>query len=187
MLFGHVVDELLNQNGLADSSTPEQTRLAPLGVRFQEIDDFDAGLENLDFRRLLIKWRRLAMDGPALLGIDGSQVVHRLAKHVQNAAQRFLTDGDRNRFVQVGRFHPAHHPVSRFHGDAAHLILADVIGHLDDDVDRHLPQLEVVGDAHGVVDRRKMSFLKLDIDRGADDLDHSSNFLFAFSHARLPY
>src|SRR5437867_2372704 len=66
VLFGHVVDELLNQNGLADSGTPEETRLTSLGVRFQEIDDFDAGLENLDFRRLLFKWRRLAMDGPPL-------------------------------------------------------------------------------------------------------------------------
>ena len=44
-------------------------------------------------------------------------------------------------------------------------------GHLDDDVDGHLSELAVVDDANGVVDRRQMSLLELDVDGRSDDLD----------------
>jgi hypothetical protein len=36
----------------------------------------------------------------------------------------------------VDRLHAADHAVGRLHGDAAHLVLAEVLGDLGDDVDR---------------------------------------------------
>jgi F-type H+-transporting ATPase subunit beta len=40
--LGDVVDELLNEHGLAHASTTEQADLAALGVRRQKVDDLDA-------------------------------------------------------------------------------------------------------------------------------------------------
>ena len=54
---GNVVDKLLNQNGLADTGTAEQTDLAALGVGADQVNDLDAGLEDLSGRLLLIKGR----------------------------------------------------------------------------------------------------------------------------------
>jgi peptide chain release factor 1 len=55
VLLGDVVDELLDQHGLADAGAAEEARLAALGVRLEQIDDLDAGLEHLDLRGLLVE------------------------------------------------------------------------------------------------------------------------------------
>ena len=53
MRLGDVVDQFHDQNRLADTGTAEQTNLTTLGVRCDQIDDLDAGDEDLGFRRLL--------------------------------------------------------------------------------------------------------------------------------------
>ena len=45
--LGDVVDELLNQHGLADTGTTEETNLSTTSVGSKEIDNLDTGLENL--------------------------------------------------------------------------------------------------------------------------------------------
>mgnify|MGYP000131621079 CR=1 FL=1 len=88
VLGGHVVDQLLDQHGLADTGTAEQADLAALGVGSQQVDDLDAGLQNFSCRFLLRKAGGLAVDGPV------GQIVHRAlavdgaAQTVQHAAQQ---------------------------------------------------------------------------------------------------
>ena len=55
MLLGEVVDELLNQNGLADAGATEQTRLAATDVGLEQVDGLDAGLEDLGLGGELVK------------------------------------------------------------------------------------------------------------------------------------
>jgi hypothetical protein len=45
--LGDVVDELLDEHGLADTGTAEETNLSTTGVGGEEIDDLDTSLENL--------------------------------------------------------------------------------------------------------------------------------------------
>ena len=68
VLLGDVVDQLEDENGLADAGAAEEAGLAALGVRLEQVDDLDAGLEHLDAGGLLVERRRLAVDRPALLG-----------------------------------------------------------------------------------------------------------------------
>ena len=51
--LGDVVDQFLNEHGLADAGAAEQADLAALGVRREQIDDLDAGDENFSFGRLV--------------------------------------------------------------------------------------------------------------------------------------
>ncbi len=51
--LGDIIDELHDQHGLADAGAAEEADLAAFGVRRQEIDNLDAGFENLRFRRLV--------------------------------------------------------------------------------------------------------------------------------------
>ena len=104
-------------------------------------------------------------------GVDRTALVDRLAEDVEDAAEGLASDRNRDRRAGVDGLHAADHAVGRLHGDAAHLVLADVVRHFDDDVDRHFSELAVVDDADGVVDRRQMAFRELDVDRRADDLD----------------
>ena len=177
MLFGHVVDQLHNQNGLTDAGATEQACLAALGVRLEEVDDLDTGLEHLDIGGLLVEPRRLAVNRQAMLGVDRSFIVDRLAEDVQDPAERLAPDRHHDRTTCVDRFHPPHHAVGRLHGDAANLVLTDVIGDLRDDVDRNLAQLAVVDDADGVVDRREVAFLEFDVERRSDNLNHLADAL----------
>lgn len=50
MGLGDVVDQLLNQHSLADTSTAEKTNLSTTSVGSEKIDDLDAGLEHLSSR-----------------------------------------------------------------------------------------------------------------------------------------
>ena len=65
--LGDVVDQLLDEHGLADARAAEQADLAALGVGREQIDDLDAGDENLRFRRLLDVGGRRLMDRAARL------------------------------------------------------------------------------------------------------------------------
>ena len=65
--LGDVVDQLHDQHGLADARAAEQADLAALGVRREQVDDLDAGLEDLRFRRLLGVGGRRLVDGAARL------------------------------------------------------------------------------------------------------------------------
>ena len=66
-----VVDQFLNQHGLADAGAAEQADLAALGIRREQIDDLDAGDENFSLGRLLGIGRRFLMDGAVAFGFTG--------------------------------------------------------------------------------------------------------------------
>ena len=51
--LGDVVDEFHDDDGLADAGAAERADLAALGEGADEVDDLDAGLENL---RGLVSW-----------------------------------------------------------------------------------------------------------------------------------
>src|SRR5579884_1849378 len=104
-----VVDQLHDDDGLADARAAEQADLAAAQIRLQQVDDLDAALEHLQLGRLLFEIGRRAMNGPALFRVDRTHVVDRLADYVQHAAQRLFADRYRNRPAQVDRFHAAHH------------------------------------------------------------------------------
>ncbi len=61
--LGDVVDQLLDQHGLADAGAAEQADLAALGVGSEKIDDLDAGDQNFSFGRLVGVARRFLVDG----------------------------------------------------------------------------------------------------------------------------
>ena len=67
MRLGDVVDQLHDDDGLADAGAAEQADLAALGIGGQQVDDLDAGDQDLRFRRLVDEFRRRAMDREMLL------------------------------------------------------------------------------------------------------------------------
>src|SRR4029079_13192481 len=98
VLLSHVVDELLDENGLADAGAAEETDLPALDIGRDEIDHLDAGLEGLDLRGQVAELWRVAMDRPALrvLG-DRLELVDRLADHVPEPPEGGRTDRDGDR------------------------------------------------------------------------------------------
>ena len=54
---GDIVDELHDDDGLADSGAAEEADLAALAVGFEKIDDFDAGFEDFGLGVLIFELR----------------------------------------------------------------------------------------------------------------------------------
>src|SRR5678815_3614279 len=61
-----VVDELHDDDGLADAGAAEETDLSALHERSDEVDDLDARLEDLGLRLEVDEVRTLAVNRPAL-------------------------------------------------------------------------------------------------------------------------
>ena len=174
MLHGDVVDELHDDDGLADAGAAEEPDLAALQVRLEQVDDLDARLEHLQFGRLLLERRRRAVNRPPLLRRHGAiRKVHRLAEHVHDATERLGPDGHRDGPAEILGLHAALQAVGRLHRDRADAVLAQVLFDLDDEVD--LVGAGLADDAHGVVDRRQVAARELDVDDRADDLNDLSD------------
>jgi hypothetical protein len=135
MLTRNVVDQLLDDNGLADAGSAKETNLSALQERLDEVDDLDAGLEHLFLGGLLVEGRSLTMDRQTDLRIHGPKLVHRLTEHIQHAAQRLATHRHRNACAGIDRLHATDHAFGRDHRDAAHAAFAKVLLHFDHDVE----------------------------------------------------
>src|SRR3712207_8855088 len=69
VLLREVVDELLDDDRLADAGPAEEADLAALRVGREQVDDLDAGLEELGRRRELLDRGRGPVDRPADVGL----------------------------------------------------------------------------------------------------------------------
>src|SRR6185369_10965828 len=88
MRLGDIVDQLLDDDRLADAGAPEQADLAAAGVWREQIDDLDAGDEDLRLGRLLDIGRSRLVNGASLLRLDRAGFVDRFADDVHDAAER---------------------------------------------------------------------------------------------------
>ena len=91
------------------------------------------GLEDLLARRQVLDLRGVAVDRPALLGLDVALLVDRLAEQVEDAAERRLADGHRDRAAGVADLGAAREAVGGVHGHGAHAVVAEVLLHLADE------------------------------------------------------
>ena len=170
MRLGDVVDEFHDQHGLADAGAAEQADLAAAGVRGEQVDDLDAGDEDLRFGGLLGIGRRRLMDVAARLADDRPGLVDRLADDVHDAAERAGADRHRDRRAGVGDGLAAHEALRGVHGDAAHRALAELLRHLEDEAVALVVGLERVEDLRQVA-------VELHVDDGADDLGDAARLV----------
>ncbi len=87
VLLGDVVDELLDEHRLAHAGAAEEADLAALHVGGEQVDDLDAGLEDLLGRVELVEGGGVAVDRPALGRGDVAALVDGVAEHVEDAAE----------------------------------------------------------------------------------------------------
>src|SRR5262249_45365981 len=181
VLLREVVDELLDDHGLAHARAAEEADLAPAKVRLQQVDDLDAGLEHLHLGRLVRESGGGAVDRIALVRLHRPALVHGLPDDVQHAAQGRAAHGYGDGSARVRGLHAPHHAVRGQHADAAHAVLPEVLLHLGDHVELHAAR-RLALDAQSVVDRGHL-LVELDVHHGADDLHHPADVLLVLGHA----
>ena len=167
VLLGDVADELLDDDRLAHAGAAEDADLAALGEGCDEVDDLDAGLEDLDRGGLVLERRRLTVDGIADLGLDRALAVDGLAQDVEHATQGRRAPRAREMGAAgVDGLEAAGEAVGGGHGHRAHPVVAQVLLHLaGHGATRSL-------DADRVEDGRQLRRRELDVhDRSGDGDD----------------
>src|SRR6202163_58709 len=175
MGFRNVVDQFLNQHGLADAGAAEQADLAALGVGRQEIDDLDAGDENFRFGRLVGVGRRRLMDGAVAFRFDRPGFIDRLADHLHYTAHRSPAPRTHDRVAGVADFLTTDQTFGCIHGDGTHGGFAEMLRDLEHQAVAAVLRLERVQNG------RQMAF-ELHVDDGADDLRDASGLVGGCSH-----
>ena len=125
--LGDVVDELHDDDGLADAGAAEGAHLATLGEGADQIDDLDSGLEHLGLGVLRDERRSAAVDRKGLVGLDGTALVAGLAEHVEDASENPLAHGDGDRLAKGADGHAALQTLGGGHGEGADPVLAEVL------------------------------------------------------------
>ena len=172
VLGGDVIDQLLNQNGLADTGAAEQADLTALGVGADQVNHLDTGLKDLGGGLLLLVAGSGTVDGPVGIRGGGGLVIHRLAQQVEHAPQTLVAYGHLDGLAGVHGICAAHQTIGAAHGNAACHIVAGQLS------DLHHQLLAVVVDLNGVEQLRQLAILELDVQHRANDLDHLADMFF---------
>jgi len=179
MRLGDIVDQFLDQDGLADARAAEQADLAALGVGRQQIDDLDAGDENLRFRRLIDIGRRRLMNGAQGLALDRTGFIDRLADHVHDPAERRLADRHGDRLAGIGHFLAAHQTIGNVHGDAPYRAFAQMLRDFEHEATALVPGLQRVENLGQMA-------VELHVDDGTDHLGDAACGSVGVRHGSSP-
>jgi hypothetical protein len=161
------LDHLLDEHGLADACTAEESDLSAEHVRREKVDDLDAGLEQLGLRLELVECRGLAVDRPALGDLDrlATLVVEDVADDVEHLALGDVAHGNRDRLTRVAHLLAADESVGRVQRDGADQVVSEVLCDLEGDLGGHVTDGE--RGLEGVVDAGDRVVGELDVDDGA--------------------
>ena len=168
MRLGDVVDQLLDDHGLADAGAAEQADLAALGVGREQVDDLDAGGEDVRLGRLVGIERRVRVDRARLRMRDGAGLIDRVADDIDDAPERALADRHRDRQAGVDDLLSAHEAFGRVHGDGADGRFAEMLRDLEHQALTLVLRLERVQD-------RRQLLPELHVDDRADHLRDASD------------
>ena len=169
----NIVDKLLDQHGLADTGTTEQTDLSTTCVRSEEVDDLDTSLKHLSSSRLLDESWGVVVDGHELVTLDGAALVDWLSDDVHDTTERTLSYGNLDGSTGVDDLLATDETLGTVHGNGTHRVLTQVRGDLKDEA----TAVKVL-DLERVQDGRKVVSLELDVDDGTNDsLDRTNDRL----------
>ena len=105
--LGDVIDQFHHVHGLADPGTTEQTDLAALGERADQVNYLDPGRQQLNRGGQFIKLGRIGVDRTQFIARNRTGFVDRTTQHIHDPTERACTDRHRNRCTGVGHLHAA--------------------------------------------------------------------------------
>ncbi len=175
MAFCDVVDQFLNQNGLADTGTAEQADLAALGIWCQQVNDLDAGDEDFSLGGLIDEFRGRTVNWQGLISLDRAFLVNRLTDNVHDTAEGSGTDRHVDRRTGIGNFLTADQTVGGVHGDCPDGVFTKMLCDFENQSDITDLGGQCVHDCWQIA-------VKLHIHHGAQNLGNPSGYVACLCH-----
>lgn len=94
-------NQLLNEDGLTDTGTTEETDLTTTGVGGNQVDDLDPSDQDLSLSGLSGEWWGVSVDGGVLDSLDGATLVNGVTSDVHDTAKGARADRDLDRSAGV--------------------------------------------------------------------------------------
>ncbi len=117
------------------------------------------------------------MDRHVHLGVDRAEFVDRFTKHIQHAAEGLTTYWNGDHCAGIDGLHAADHALGGDHRDAANAAFAEMLLHLNDDVEWRRHNEALAHDAQRLEDRRHVRLFKLNVNGRAADADYFTDVL----------
>jgi hypothetical protein len=169
MTHGDVVDEFHDKHSLSDTGTAEETNLTSLGIGGEEINNFNAGLENLFSAAELGEGRRLTMDGVALLALDGSTFIDGLTSDTHDTTKSGFADRNHNGTTHIVYLLTTLKTFGGIHGNATDNSVTKMLGYFKDELGFSLRDPETVENSWHLILREN------DVNDGTNNLcNHTS-------------
>lgn len=164
MGLGDVVDELLNQHSLSDTSTSEETDLSSTSVGGKEVDNLDTGLQDFSSGGLVDEWWGLSVDRRELDTLDRATFVDGFTNDVHDATEGSSADGNHDGGAGVNDLGATDKTLCTVHSNGTDRVLTKMGG----DLKNETTTAEIL-DLEGVQDRREVVSVELDVDDGTND------------------
>merc|ERR1712137_12305 len=169
--LGDVVNQLLNEDSLSDTSTSEETNLSTTSVRSQQVDNLDTGDEDLGGGGLLGELRGVGVDGGVLGSLDGTTLVNGVTSDVHDTTKGTVTNGDLDGSTGVGGLGTSDETLGTVHGNASDDVLTQMLSDFENQL------LVTVLSGNSVENGRELLGVELDIHNSANDLVNLSFLL----------
>jgi hypothetical protein len=102
--LGNVVDQLLNEHSLSDTSSSEKTNLSTTSVWGEQVDDLDTSNQDLGGCRLFGESWGFGVNGKLLGVLDGPTLVDWITSDVHDTTESSWTDWHHDRHSGISRF-----------------------------------------------------------------------------------
>ena len=170
-----VVDEFHHVDGLAHTGTAEQTDLATLGERADQVNNLNAGFEQIHGRAQFVELRSFTMDRAAFIFADGTAVINGTAEHVHDAAEGLVTDRHRDAGTGRANLHAALQTFGRAHGNGAHHAVAQLLLHFKSQAGFGQGIVLILFKDKSVINLRHRVAGEFNVHHSADDLNDLSD------------
>ena len=166
VLDGDVTDQFHHVYGLAYTGTTEQTDFTAFGERANQVDNLDAGFQQVVAASLFGERRCWTVNAPALFGVDRASFVNRVAQYVHDPAQGRFTDRYGDGCARVDYVQTALQAFGGTHRNGTNYAVAQLLLNFQSSFRALYFQR--------VVDARYAVAWKFHVDNGADDLNDTS-------------
>merc|ERR1711892_106561 len=165
--LSNVVNQLHDQDSLADTGTAEETNLTSLSIGGKQVNNLDTSNQDLLLNAHVLESWGFSVDGLTLVGGNGAPLVNWISNNIDDAAKSLRTNRDHDWVASVIDNITADKTFGTVHGNGPDGVLSQVLGDLQDKLG------DPVLNNEGVEDLRK-SIFKLDVNNGTNDGDNLS-------------